>query len=162
MTRASAAGTSGLQLADRAERVLPLLADDLLVRRAGERHLAGEQVVERRPEGEDVAAAVHEVRVHRLLVGHVVRRADALVDGGQLRVVVEPLGQAEVGELRDAVRVEQDVVRLHVAVDVLAVVEEVEGAGDVDPDPHATPTGSRPRRGEAACAVGPSMNSSTR
>ena len=126
----------GIQFADRAERVVFFPPNHFLVRRAGERNLAGEQVVERRTECEDVAASVDEVGVQRLLVGHVVRRADPVVCGGELRIVVEPLGEAEVGELRHPVRMKEDVVRLHVAVNVLARVEECQGAGDVDPDLH--------------------------
>ena len=77
-------GHRRIRLAERAERTLPLLAHHLVVRRTGERHLAGQEVVECRAQGEQVAPPVHHVGVHRLLVRHVVRRADALVDGGEL------------------------------------------------------------------------------
>ncbi len=102
-----------------------------LMRCAGERNLAREQVVEGCAKGKNVAAPVNEVRVQRLLVSHVIRCADPVVCGGKLRVVVEPLGEAEVREFRDPVRVKEDVIRFHIAVNVLAGVEERQGASDV-------------------------------
>src|SRR5262249_55993187 len=50
-------------VARRLEPAEVLLLGDLQVVLAGERHPAGQQVVERRPQGEQVAAAVHETGV---------------------------------------------------------------------------------------------------
>ena len=66
----------------------------------------------------------------RLLGRHVAGRAD---DGGgrrQIPLARQPLGQAEVGHVRLAGAVEQDVGRLEVAVEDAALVGVVHGAGD--------------------------------
>jgi hypothetical protein len=87
---------------------------------------AGQQLVQHRPQ------AVHVRRRRQLLASagrllrrHVRRRAD---DGPRLRLArasTDALGQAEVGDVRLAVFVEQDVGRLQVAVQDAALVRVV-------------------------------------
>ena len=67
-----------------------------------------------------------------LLGREVVERADHLAGVG--RRAAELLGDAEVGQVRVVVLVEQDVGRLHVAVHEPAPVRGVEGAGDLGQD----------------------------
>ena len=64
-----------------------------------------------------------------LLGGHVAGRAHDLAGLGLARVDLEPLGQAEVGDLGGAVAVEQDVGRLEVAVHDAGLVRGVHGPG---------------------------------
>ena len=65
-----------------------------------------------------------------LLGCHVVRRAHCLTGAGQHRDLSDELGQAEVGDLHLALRVDQDVLRLHVAVHHALAVGVLQGAAD--------------------------------
>ena len=90
-----------------------------------ERHAAGQELVEDRPQGVDVGAGVDvEIVQLRLLRRHVFQRADQRADLG----VDAPIGQPRAGGLGDAevdhlghrpavVEGDQDVRRLQVAVD---------------------------------------------
>ena len=91
-------------------------------------------MIERGAQREDVAAAVNEVGIESLFVGHVVRSSDTELRRGDVGIVVEPLGEAEIGQLGDALGMQEDIVRLHVAVDVLARMEERQCVGDIDAD----------------------------
>ena len=68
-------------------------------------------------------------------------------DGGQLAVGLDPLGQAEVGDVRLALGVEQDVGRLEVAVQDAPLVGVVHRLGRLGHQPRPRPSG-RP------CTVG--------
>ena len=63
-----------------------------------------------------------------LLGGHVAGRAHDLAGLGLPCPRLQPLGQAEVGDLGDAVAVEQDVGRLEVAMDDAGLVRRVASA----------------------------------
>ncbi len=102
----------------------------------GEGRAADEQAEEQAAEGVDVGAAVHGV-AHGLLGGHVHRGADHRVHAGEVRGVVEVLGDAEVDEMDvwDGVANEgtghEQVARLEVAVDDALGVGGFEGPGDL-------------------------------
>src|SRR5207248_10070803 len=83
--------------------------------------------VEADPEREDVGAAV-DGRPFDLLRGHVVGRAEELAGRGQVAARGD-LGDAEVGDLGAVAVDEDDVRRLHVAVDDPLGVREVDGLG---------------------------------
>ena len=111
------------------------LGDDRLRRRPAEGRLAGEHLVEHAAQRVDVAARVELALAHRLLGAHVLRRAErhpglghpgAGLAGGER--------DAEVGDERAAV-VEQDVLRLDVAVDDAVPMGVVERARDLGGDP---------------------------
>ena len=68
----------------------------------------------------------------RLLRGHVAGRADDCAGVREIAVAFDALGQAEVGDVRRAVGVEQDVAGLEVAVQDAALVGVVDGASDGD------------------------------
>ena len=67
-----------------------------------------------------------------LLGGHVAGRAHDLAGLGLAAVRLEPLGQAEVGDLGRAVGVEQDVGRLQVAMDDPRVMSDLNGPSQRD------------------------------
>ena len=106
------------------------LGDDLLGGEAGERRSAGQHLVQHHAEGVDVGARV-QVLTGGLLGAHVLGRAETHARLRQPTAFPSTPGQrdAEVGHHRPAV-VEQDVVRLDVAVDQAMVVGVVERAGD--------------------------------
>ena len=122
----------------------------------GERHLAREQLVEDDTERVDVRVLVHTLAL-RLLGRDVVGRPE---HGPGLRhsvLHVERAGDAEVGHLRLAVAVQQDVLRLDVAVDEPLLVRERESLRDLDREldrrrnrdgatPDRAASGSRRRR----------------
>ena len=79
-------------------------------RRAAERQLAGQQLVEDHAQAVDVAAAVDAVRLAPGLLGaHVGRRAQHLAVDRHRDLARLALGQAEVHQVRPAVAVEHDV-----------------------------------------------------
>jgi hypothetical protein len=119
------------QGAGRREVADVLLLDHLQVIVPGERHGAGHQVVEGRSQGVDVAAGIGVLGVDGLLVGHVVRGAEALAGGGQVAGIIDPLGQAQIDQLTDAGAGDEDVVRLDVAVHDAARVGVLQGTGNV-------------------------------
>ena len=96
---------------------------------------AGEQVVKRRGERVDIAARVGGFRIRELFRCHEVRRAQPARRPRQfliLRAVI--LGEPEVRELHPAVRLEQDVVGLHVAVNDVSTVSILECLSDLRDD----------------------------
>ena len=99
-----------------------------------ERRLAAERLVEHGPEGVDVGAGVDRAALD-LLRGQVLHRAEQLRRAGQVGLV-EDLGDAEVGDEDPAVVGQQDVRRLHVAVDDARLVGAREGGGDLGADVH--------------------------
>ena len=113
----------GAQLPGRHRRVVQVLEDDVDGSRSGERHPAGEHVVEQHSQRIDVAALVRAL-VPRLLRGDVVRRPHerpGIGDVGLGVVAGEKFHQAEVQHLHEVVIVvlpeQHDVGRLQVAVD---------------------------------------------
>ena len=85
---------------------------------AAERGLAGQQGVEDRAQAVDVGGRGDRPATPAGLLGrHVGRRAEDRARLGDLDVGLDPLGQAEVGDVRMALVVDQDVRRLEVAVE---------------------------------------------
>ena len=109
-----------------------MLLGDLDERRAAVRRPAGEAVVEQRPERVDVGAAVERVAL-RLLGRDVVAGSEHPPGIRQRRRVVDAR-DAEVGQLGVAVRGQQHVVRLDVAMDHAALVGVRERRGHLDGD----------------------------
>ena len=122
--------------------------------RAIERRPAGDEHVERAAEGVDVGTVIHGRGVAALLRGHIRRRSQSdsrashvvrqRMSGrwrgdrptaraaGQLVVVMagdRGLDEPEIGDLHQPLLVEQEVVRLHVAMDHAAIVGVLEPAG---------------------------------
>jgi hypothetical protein len=111
------------------------LGDDRLWRRAGERRFAGQHLVQHRAEGVDVGSRVHRLAA-RLLGAHVGGCADRHARLGEPLaglVARERAADAEVGDQRVAVG-EQDVLRLHIAVDDAVAVGEIEPVGHLARD----------------------------
>ena len=127
-------GGRGRDLGAHALDVGQVLADvlhrdrDLVL--AVERDVAGQHLVEHDAERVDVGLAV-DVVAERLLGGHVVRGAEHAAVGGQA-VVAQRAGDPEVGDLGQALGVQQDVLGLDVAVHDLVRVRATERAGDLD------------------------------
>ncbi len=97
----------------------------------GERDLSGQHLVEHDAERVDVGLLV-DVHALRLLGRDVVGRAEHRAGLGHPALDVERAGDAEVGDLRLAVAVQQDVLRLDVAMDETVAVREREPARDLD------------------------------
>ena len=99
-------------------------------RRGGEGRPAGETFVENRAQRIHVAARAHlGVFAPRLLRRHVVGRAEHRACKGQFRVGVQQLGQAEVGDVRFVLCVEEDVRGLEIAVQHTVLVRKVNRLG---------------------------------
>ena len=88
--------------------------------KASQRQLAGEHLIKHHAEAVDVRTVIHAARLLDLLRCHVGRGAEL---GPALRqhhptvaVFIEDLGDAEVGDLHSALRIQQDVLRFDVAV----------------------------------------------
>ena len=132
--RSSTAAVVARDLGADALDVRQVLADvlhrhgDLVL--AVERDVAGEHLVEHDAERVDVGLAV-DVVAERLLGRDVVGRAEHAAVGGQA-VVAQRAGDPEVRDLGRALRVEQDVLGLDVAVHDLVRVRAAERAGDLD------------------------------
>ena len=119
--RVEADAELGEALARHGRRVLEMRVDRRDLGIARERHLAGQAPVQHAPQGVDVGAAVH-VLAADLLGGHVVDGPDELSGARDAGAGLQPLRHAEVGEERAVrrrarIRREQDVPRLHVAMD---------------------------------------------
>ncbi len=106
-----------------------------LDRRALEWRVAGQELVERGAQAVDVGACVHRVGVRAgALGGHIDKVADHLAGLGDLlhRELGEPLGEHQVAELGDIVRLaDEDVRRLDVAVDDLPLRRGLQRAGNL-------------------------------
>ena len=107
---------------------------------AGERPLAGEKLIEDDADGEKIGAAVHR-QSQDLLRRHVGRRAEHRADLRQFRRF--DVGNAEVGDLHRAIRQQEDVRRLDVAMDHAQPMRVAERRQDLRQDAH------RVRRPEA-------------
>ena len=129
-----------------------LVADDLdhRVHRRGrlERRPAGDQGIEGRPQGIHVGRRTDLAPLAPgLLRRHVAGRPHDLARAGQPAVALHLLGQAEVGDARVAVLVEQDVGRLQVAVDDAVLVGILDRLGDAS---RSVPAASRDGSGPSA------------
>ena len=102
--------------------------DEVLAR---ERHLVREQLVENDAERVDVRLLVHPLPL-RLLGRDVVGCAEHRARLRHPVLHVERARDPEVGDLRLALAVQEDVLRLHVAVDEALLVRERERARDLD------------------------------
>jgi hypothetical protein len=97
-----------------------------------ERPAAGEQLEEDDAQGPDVRGRAEQVVAAGGLLGRQVGGgAHDLAGAGQARPAVEELGQAEVGDERLAVLVQQHVGGLAVAVQDAAGVGRLDGPGDL-------------------------------
>ncbi len=101
--------------------------------RAGERLLAGQQLVEDHARGKEVRPAVDGL-AHELLGRHVARGAEHHAGLGEVRGL-EPRN-AEIGDLRGAVGEDDDVGRLDVAVDHAVLVRVLERLEQLAHDAH--------------------------
>ena len=126
-----------LGVAPRGGLVSPLLLrlQHLVGGRAGERSLAGQEMVHGGAQRVDVAAVVHVLGVARLLHRHVRRGSGPRPDLCQATVVIHDLGEAEVGQLHLAVTRDHDVRRLDVAVQDIPRMRMVQRPRDVGNDP---------------------------
>ena len=116
------------ELGRRRRRLREVLHRDLDRAVAGERHLAGEQLEEDDARRVEVGGLVDR-RAARLLGGEVLRGAD---DRALLRHLARAgAGDAEVRDLDDALGVDDDVVRLDVAVDDAVAVRVAERGEDL-------------------------------
>ena len=94
-------------------------------RKPSNRQLPGEHLVKHHAQGIDIGPLVHILRALQLLRGHVVGRPNGRAAGGELGrrlCVADQLGDAEVGDLHPAAGIEQDVLRLDVAMENAFVV----------------------------------------
>ena len=115
-------------VAHRLRVVLQHLEEDGVDRVGVEGLVRGEQLVEHRPQREDVRAGIGFLSPH-LLGGHVVRRAHDGAGGGHLGGA--EAGEAEVHDLHLPARLDVDVPRLQVAVDDLLGVGVGEPVADL-------------------------------
>jgi len=107
-------------------------AQGLQRRIRAERGLAGEQLVKDSAEAIDIDSR-RELNAFALgLLGrHVVRRADDLTSDRDVLTSIDTLREAEVRDVRFALGIEQDVIRLHVAMQNAVLMGEVDGARDL-------------------------------
>src|SRR5690242_13181320 len=103
---------------------------------------AGGAAEQRHAERIDVGAPIERLTT-RLLGGEVLRRADDHIRARLLDVSRDRAGDTEVGDHRVPVLVEEDVVRLDVAMDDPLAVREGQRSGDVDPQPDEEWLGKR-------------------
>ena len=97
-------------------------------RGGSERRDAGEQLVQHHSQAEDVGTAVHEMPFAPGLLGaHVLGGPHV---AGELAEIRLPQGEPEIGQVRPARAIEEDVRRLDVAVDQAMEVCVMQGFGD--------------------------------
>ena len=117
-------------------------------RKPAERQLAGQELVQHDAQRIDVCTMVHRHRPLDLFWRHVAQRAEDLVrrrEGDLDRCPAQELCQPEVGDLHAAAAVEQDVLRLDVAVHDSLVMGVLQGVAYL---PHDLPV-RRPGSGLA-------------
>ena len=122
----------GRQPADAVELGVAVLVEQIEKRVPLERRPAREHLVEDDAERVDVAALGRRL-AGRLLGGDVLRTADDAAGLRELRAG-EDLGDAEVGQLEDAVVADEDVRRLEIAMDDAVIVDMLEGRADLEGD----------------------------
>ena len=121
--RVEAFGRSGVLVADLAKR-------HEIARRA-ERGTPRDQLIKRRADVVHIAGHADLGIATRLLRRHVTRSAQRSGGHRQVRRVIEQLDQAEVGDQRLVVLVDQDIAGLDVAVQERKEVRLVDGPGDL-------------------------------
>ena len=126
--------------------ILNHLPDRVERRVALEWRPAREQLVQDRAEAIDVRGRADVAAALRLLGRHITGRAEDGASAGAFPIAVEPLGQAEVGDVRFILAVEQNVRRLQVAMDDPMPVGMMDGPGDAAPIDRRVPAGDRPAR----------------
>ncbi len=127
------AGDPGYQPRRRHDLVVSDLTQRLHRRFPLEWRTAGQHFVEDRAQRIDVGGRPDILGMSaRLFGGHVAGRAHDLAQLGLTAVRFEPLGQAEIGDLGDAILGEQNVGGLQIAVDDSGVVGELDGPGERD------------------------------
>ncbi len=128
------------------------------LRRRGKKtdgQLAGEHLVEDHAQRVDVGAVVHFLGMLDLFGGHVVGRAHDLTGAGEVRrgsrgaltpcptpsgrgetvrLAAHELGQPEIGDLHPAALIQQDILRLDVAMDHAGIVGVLQGVADLRHD----------------------------
>jgi len=135
---------AGLDFGGAVEALFPLLLqrveDDVIDARvhgalsrgrceAADGQLAREHLIEDHAQRIDVRALVHILRMLQLFGRHVVGRAHGVAAGSEGKLfpgLAHQLGDAEVRDLHPAARVEQDILRLDVAVQDAFVMGELE------------------------------------
>src|SRR5262249_10522340 len=100
---------------------------------ARERELSREDLVERHAEAVEVGAEV-DLRALALLGGEILEGAEDLVRAGERARAVEAAHEAEVADPGHALLIEEDVRRLHVAMDEPPGVDRREPASDLGSD----------------------------
>ena len=99
-----------------------------------ERHFAGGRFVQRDAERVEIQALVERPSL-RLLGREVVRRPDRHVHAGRCGIAGNRAGDAEVSQDGGAIRSDQDVVGLQVAMNHALAMREIERRGDVTRQP---------------------------
>ncbi len=122
--------------------VVDVLAGDGVPVGPLEREATGGDAEEGDAECVEIASAIQRFAA-RLLGAEVVGRPHDLIRGAQIRPALEGARETEVAHHRFAGRAEQDVVRLHIAVDDAGCVRGGEGGGHVEPEPHGLGLGQR-------------------
>ena len=138
-------GTSAPRGARARHRIHRVAHQHLAHRAAGVRRVPGQHLVHHAGEAVQVAAPVEIVRADRLFGAHVHRRAERdprLRDRRVLGRALHPR-DPEIGHDGDAA-LEEDVLRLDVAVDDPLVVRPLERAGHLDADAHGRVDGELP------------------
>ncbi len=123
-------GTRGFSFLGGSGGTLADLLECVHYARPTERRPPGQQRVENRTQPMNVGRRCHRTALARsLLGGHVGRRTDDRAGAGQLAVPFNPLGQAEVADVRLPVGIDQDIRRLQVAVEDAPLVRMVNRVG---------------------------------
>ncbi len=94
--------------------------------------VAGQHLIENRPQAVNVRGGAQPFHLAgSLFWRHVAGRAHNQAGIGQPAVRLETLGQAEIGDIRFALGVEQDIGGFQVAVQNAALMGEVDGSSDI-------------------------------
>ena len=152
-----------LQAARRQRVLLGRLAEGRQRRRALEWRPPGEHLVEDRAQGVDVGGGGDvRGRAAGLLGGHVAGRPHDVARPRQAGLALHQLGQAEVGDLRDALLGQHDVGRLEVAMDDPVLVGVMQGAGQLLDELRGLPAAAAGLPPSFCCRLPPEAYSRTR
>ena len=132
-------------IARRTRRACCALNHHLVGRTSRERNRSGEHLVEDDAQRVDVGALIERDSLH-LLGRHVVRRADDPPRFGQAGIL-ERLGQSEVGDGHAPAAVDENVLRLQVAMNHALLVRRLQPFADLPEDVHGL------RKGQPAFAA---------